>query len=284
MNRMLVTFAVALTMAGVAQGVPQGGAQKEIVIKDKAEAAAYRAADSTADPAAKAAAMEAFSKRYPKSAVYVDALEQAMAAYQQTGNMDKVEEIAGQILGANPDNIRALAIVCLLDRTKAAQGSADALKATGEYCAKGLQALPKWQKPDDMADQLFKLMHDQTWAIFNGGSGFAALQRKDYVAARDFYLQALQVDSYDVINNYQISLAYFSMEPMDPVGIWYATVAGHVARGKGEPAGEQILAFAKSKYVKYHGSEDGWFEFSTSKDIMRTTPPNPLGIKPAPAP
>ncbi len=61
------------------------------VIKDPAEYNAYITALNTTDPAAKAAAMEAFVTQYPNSIVKIDALEQAMAAYQQANNQQKVE-------------------------------------------------------------------------------------------------------------------------------------------------------------------------------------------------
>jgi tetratricopeptide (TPR) repeat protein len=279
MNKTLVTLVVTFAMAGFALGGPLGGggqsAQK--AIKDPSEYAAYMAARNNADPAEKAVALEAFSKRYPKSVVYVDAMEQAMEAYQQTGNLAKVEEMAGQILAANPDNVRALAIVCVIDRGRAA------LKAAGEDCAKGLQALPNWQKPDGMTDEQFKVLHDQMSRVFNGGSGFVALNRKDFVAAREFYLKALQVDSYDIENNYQLSIADFSMEPMDPNGLWYAVRAANQLTGQGSPGADKVLAFAKARYVKYHGGEDGWFQFLAAV-ATQSAPPSPLGVKPAPAP
>lgn len=279
MNKTLVTSVVAFAMARFALGAPlgPGGQPAQKVIKDPSEYAAYMAARNNADPAAEGVAMEAFSKRYPKSVVYIDALEQAMAAYQQTGNQAKVEEMAGQILAVNPDNVRALAIVCFIDRAKAA------LTAAGEDCAKGLQALPDWQKPDSVTDENFKLLRDQMSKIFNGGSGFAALNRRDFVAARDFYLKALQVDSNDIANNYQLSIADFSMEPMDPNGLWYAARAANQLAGQGNPGADKVMAFAKARYVKYHGGEDGWFQFLAAV-ATQSAPPSPLGVKPAPAP
>src|SRR5262249_32956745 len=96
------------------------------VIKDAGEYNAYIAALNTADPVQKGAAMEAFVARYPNSVVHVDALEQAMAAYQQSGNTAKVEDAANRILKLEPGNVRALAIVVVLERMRATQGQADA--------------------------------------------------------------------------------------------------------------------------------------------------------------
>src|SRR5437016_4866474 len=75
---------------------PPAAAEK--VIKDQAEYNAYIAALNIADPVKKSAAMESFLKKFPNSIVKVDALEQAMAAYQAAGNAGQVEATAGRIL------------------------------------------------------------------------------------------------------------------------------------------------------------------------------------------
>ena len=85
-------------------------------IKDPAEYNAYITALNTQDPAARAAAFEAFINQYPNSVVKLDAMEQAMAAYQQASNQAKVESSARAILGTSPNNIRALAIPVLRHR------------------------------------------------------------------------------------------------------------------------------------------------------------------------
>src|SRR5215472_12544466 len=98
MRKVLVTFVLALTTAALAQGTSpaqqppaqqpaqqQPGAADQTnvptnqkVIKDQAEYNAYMTALNTTDPAARAAAMEAFLKQYPNSIVKLEALEQAM--------------------------------------------------------------------------------------------------------------------------------------------------------------------------------------------------------------
>jgi len=61
------------------------------VIKDPAEYNAYMTALNATDAAAKGAAMEAFVAQYPNSIVKPEALQQAMGAYQQANNQQKVE-------------------------------------------------------------------------------------------------------------------------------------------------------------------------------------------------
>lgn len=61
-------------------------------IKNPTEYHTYIHALGLKDPAQKAAAFESFVAHYPHSIVKVEALEQAMGAYQQLGNAAKVEK------------------------------------------------------------------------------------------------------------------------------------------------------------------------------------------------
>jgi len=163
MKRVLVTFVLALTTAAWGQGSSPsqqppatqppagqqpaaGGDQANVptsqkVIKDPAEYNAYITALNTTDPAAKGAAMEAFVAQYPNSIVKIEALEQAMGAYQQASNQQKVEQIARQILQIEPNNVRALAIVVYLERGQI-KDAASGAKARAD-AERGLQERKK---------------------------------------------------------------------------------------------------------------------------------------------
>src|SRR5437660_201712 len=119
MNKKLVMFVLAATTVALAQGASPSQTQpasqssdqanaptSQKVIKDPAEYNAYITALNTQDPAAKAAAMEAFIAQYPQSIVKMEAMTQAMGAYQQAGNQSKVEETARKILEIEPTNVR----------------------------------------------------------------------------------------------------------------------------------------------------------------------------------
>lgn len=113
MKRVVVT--TMLAFAAVAGGqepaqsnqpaqTPGNAPSNQKVIKDPAEYNAYITALNLQDSAARAAAMDAFAKQYPQSVVLTDALEQAMTAYQKSGNTEKVEELAKRILQVTPNN------------------------------------------------------------------------------------------------------------------------------------------------------------------------------------
>src|SRR5258708_3252663 len=118
----LPLLAVLLALIAAAEPSPaQDGQPAQTsakVIADKSEYDAYMSALNTADPAQKAAAMETFIGRYPRSVVRIEAMEQAMAGYQQASNQAGVEDVANRILQSERTNVRALAIMAFILRNK----------------------------------------------------------------------------------------------------------------------------------------------------------------------
>jgi tetratricopeptide (TPR) repeat protein len=252
------------------------------MIKDPAEYNAYIAALNTQDPAQRANAMEAFVAQYPGSVVKTDALEQAMAAYQQAGNVAKLTSTANHILALDPDNVRALAIVTFLNRALASQGDAKATADVRTDSEKGLKALPGWQKPDGTSDADFEKMRMQMAAIFHGAAGFAALQAKDYPAARDQYMQSIEIDPRNLQDVYQLAVAELEMKPLDPTGFWYVAKAFQLAQGNAA-AQKSIADYGKAKYRRYHGGEDGWDQLVAAVANQPGRPAD-FSVKPAPTP
>jgi tetratricopeptide (TPR) repeat protein len=301
MKRVLVTFVLALTAGAMAQGTAQPPAQQpaqqppaasapgaeqtniptsQKVIKDQAEYNAYITALNMTDPAAKAAAMEAFVAQYPNSVVKIDALEQAMAAYQEAKKPEKVESVANQILQLDPRHVRALAIVTAIKQGQAQQPAQfTELRQLGE---RGLQALPTWQKPEGMTDADYQKFKVQMKGIFASAAGFSALQQKDYAAAKQFYAEAVQADPNNFADYYRLAVADLEAEPQDLAGFWYGAKAISLAQAQNNQAAvNSISPYVTSRYKKYHGSMDGWDQIVASA-AQGTAPPPGFTIKPAP--
>src|SRR5207237_6020096 len=98
-------------------------AQQKKEIKDPAEYNAYVSAVQQSDPNAKVSGLEAFLQQYPNSVMKVDALELLMATYQQTNNAQKMIDAATRVLQADPNNLRALALLTYTYRAQAEQGN-----------------------------------------------------------------------------------------------------------------------------------------------------------------
>jgi hypothetical protein len=292
MKRVLVTLVLALTGAAMAQGNPKPAQTaspatadqantptNQKVIKDQAEYNAYIAALQTQDPTQKAAAMEAFVTQYPNSVVKIDALEQAMQAYQQANNQAKVQETAARVLELNPNNLRALAIVTFIDRAQAnTPEKAAKVRAEGE---KGLQLLPDWKAPEGISGADFEKLRNQMTVIFAGAAGFGALQAKDYAAAKTFYLKSLAVDINNLQDVYQLGIAMLESNPIDKNGLWYIAKAYNLAQGN--PAGQKSIGdYGRSKYRKYHGNYDGWDQLVAAAATQTAPGPEVAAITPAP--
>ena len=293
MKKALVVAVLAFAVVQFTQIARQVQAQttnssaSQKVIHDPAEYNAYMTALNTSDPAAKAAAMEAFVRQYPQSVVLTDALEQAMYAYQQAGNQTGLEEAAKQILKIAPDHVRALAIVVTLDRAKATAAAEPAALAEGCADAQaGLAALPNWGKPDSTSDAEFAQQREQISDVFYGALGFCALQKKDWAAARLNYEKAFAIDPKNLQDVYQLAVADLEQSPIDLDGIWYCDKAIQLAAGTNNSgAVGSITAYCKAKYRKYHGSDDGWDQILSSANAQQALPTAfAASIKPAPTP
>ena len=251
-------------------GAPAPAQQKK-EIKDPAEYNAYVGAVQQKDPTAKISGLEAFLNQYPNSVMKEDALEILMGAYQQANNQPKMIETAQRLLQANPNNLRALALLTYVKRAQAEQGqnAQQNLADAAQDANKGLEALKTAPKPDGMSDADFDKLKTQMSVIFNGSAGIAALQNKDYAGAQTNLRAAVQGDPNELRNVYPLALADLTGTPPSPVeGLFFIARAANLAAGS--PGQPQIENYGKSQYVKYHGSDQGW------TDVLATAKTNPM--------
>jgi tetratricopeptide (TPR) repeat protein len=243
------------------QASPAPQAQKK-EIKDPAEYNAYVGAVQQSDPAAKISGLEAFLSQYPNSVMKEDALELLMGTYQQSNNQAKVIDTANRLLAANPDNARALVLLAYNER--ATQKWADAK----QHAERGLQAVTKMAKPDGVSDADFTKQKAQLSGLLNSVSGFSSLQLKDYASAQKYLRPAVEADPNNVENVYPLALSYLTATPPDDVnGLFFIARAANLVA---DPAGKaSIIKFGHSRYVKYHGSEQGWDDLLAQ---TKTTP------------
>ncbi len=290
---LLVLVSAALVQQSVAQAAGQpaqsGQTAQKKEIKDPAEYNAYVNAYQQQNPVMKAQALEAFLQTYPNTVMKEDALELLMVAYQQANDAQKALDAATRVLQANPNNIRALALLAYNYRAMASQGGpqmqANLAKAK-QYGQQGLQALQNMKKPDGMSDADFTKLHNETGAIFDGAVGFAALQAKDYATAQKDMQEAVADESQpNIADIYPLATADLEAKPLNPAGFWFIVRAAMLAQGAGQ---QQILDYGKKKYIRYHGSDQGWDDIVTQAKASTSVMP-PAGfavtqyIPPSPA-
>lgn len=244
-------------------------------IANAAENADYLAAFNIKNAAKRAQTFESFLDRYPDGTLRVEACEQAMAAWQSAGNPDRADAMAARLLQFDPDNVRALANRAFVGRTRAMAGDPRALALAVTAAHQGIAALPKWKGPASLSEPDFTRLKMQFVAIFDGTLGFAALQEKDYLGARSHFLEAVTVDPDSLPDVYQLSVALLEGQPIDATGFWYAARAIAIAHSvKNEQAAASIDKYARSRYQRYHGSEEGWRELSSRVAAGERLPPD----------
>ncbi len=286
---LLVLGAVAFAQGTAQQQPPAAGAQagapaqQKKEIKDPAEYNAYMSALNQTDPAQKAGALESFLQQYPNSVMKVDALELLMATYEQARNPEKTIDAAQRVLQADPNNLRALALLAYNKRTaaQAGQNPQQNLTEAAQYATKGLQALQTNPKPEGMSDADFEKFKQQLSGIFNGALGINALQGKDFATAQRDLRVAAEVTPNDFSLVYPLALAYLQATPPDYVnGLFFIGRAIALAPAQMQAG---ITKYGQGQYQKYHGGTDGWDQVLAQ---AKTDPLPPAGftIKPAPTP
>jgi tetratricopeptide (TPR) repeat protein len=239
-------------------------------MKDPAEYNAYMGAEQQTDDAAKISGFEAFVKQFPNSTYKEDALELLMIAYQKTGDQAKMLDTAQRILQVNPCNLRALALVAYAKQAAATGANAQAsLAEAGQAGEKGLQCLQTATPPQGMAPADWDKLKATTSGIFNNAAGMAAYTAKDFAKAEKYLRAGVEADSSNLTQVYYLGLADLApgAAENDVDGLFFIARAANLQTGAGR---DQIAKFGKSRYVKYHGSEDGW------NDLMAKTATTPL--------
>jgi tetratricopeptide (TPR) repeat protein len=264
------------TPAQPAQAQAPAAAAQGPVIKDPAEYNAYVGATQQKDPAAEISGLEAFLTQYPNSIMKPQALEILMALYQQT-NSPKVMDAAQRVLTVNPDNVKALVVLAYTERSTQKWAEAK------QHAEHALEVLPKWTKPDGVSDADFAKQKTQFSFIMESVAGFSALQLKDYASAQKHLRTAVDADPSNVENVYALATALLPPStPADEVnGLFFIARAVNLIT---DPGGkEQVKKFGHSKYLRYHGGEDGWTDL-LAQTAGTPLPPAGFTIKPAPTP
>jgi hypothetical protein len=251
---------------------------------------AYNNAISQTDPAAKAAALEAYLTSYPQSSVKASVLELLMGSYAQANNGPKALDAADRLLQVAPSNLRALAIETSLLKSQGDQATDPATKqaaydkAAG-FAQRGLSAT----KPADMADADFNTLKTQATPYFYSAVGIAAITKKDYPAAISAYESELKSVPAETTkqpspflqDTYFLAQAYYQSTPPDLLKCtFYATRTATFAPDQFKASFQPLATYC---YKKYHGGEDGYDAVKTAA-AANVFFPSDLAVKPAPTP
>jgi tetratricopeptide (TPR) repeat protein len=288
MKKLLVTLLLVTAAFAMAQDQPAAGQQpapQKKVIQDPAEYNAYVAAVQTQDIAARETALEAFLQSYPKSVMKEDTLETLLKLYQQTGPVPKFQDAANRLLQVNPNNVTGLALISFVNRALfvANPTGPDAQKLiseAGELANRGLQLLPTAQKPEGLADADWAKMKDAFKGIFLASAGHAAFVANDYPKAQTTLKAAVEGNPSDVNLVYLLARSYLDPKPPVVDGLFWIARAAALAPA---PSKDNLVKYAKNKYVRYHGDAEG-FDQLLADAGNKVTIPAGFTVAPAPSP
>jgi tetratricopeptide (TPR) repeat protein len=277
-----------------AQPAPAAGPkQQQKTIKDPAEYKAYVDAVQASDPAQKATLLESFLKTYPSTVMKEDATELLLKTYQQLLATDpqkytqKVLDTGQQLLQINPNNLTALALLSYMDHALAQGGGPNAeqmLKQAGQYGERGMQQLQTQSKPEGYTDDQWNKLKQDFRIVFLGSIGHAALQAKDYKKAQDSLKEVVAADPNNFTNVFLLALAYLEPNPPVPEGLFW--IARAIALAPPQMPATQLQTYqryGRGKYIRYHGSEDGWDQLLAMAKTAPAPPAN-FSVVPAPSP
>jgi len=253
-------------------------------IRDPAEYNAYIAAVEARSASDKISLLERFLKEYPTSVMQEDATELLMKTYQQSGDRPRTVDTGQRLLRINPNNLTSLALLTFINRAEAQAGgesAAGSLREAAEFAKRGKDALPLTFKPLGLSEDDWARFKQQAELIFDGALGEAALQRKDYPAAQIHFGRVVRGSPNSFVDVYQLSLSY--LEPGSPTseGLFWIARAVILAQQQAPQALAQITRYARSKYIRYHGSEEG-FEYLLETAKRFSTVPEGFRLDTAP--
>jgi hypothetical protein len=152
------------------------------------------------------------------------------------------------------------------------------LTDAGQTGQKGLQCLGTATKPDGTSQADWDKLQTTTKGIFNNAAGMSAYQAKDYAKAQQYLHAAVEADPTNLTEIYYLALADLAPGPTekDVEGLFFVARASSLQT---EAAGKaKIAQFGKSKYTKYHGSDEGWNDV-LAKAATAQMPPADFTIK-----
>ncbi|MBV9669632.1 MAG: hypothetical protein JOZ43_01635, partial [Acidobacteriales bacterium] len=291
---MVASGAAVAQQPAASQGQPQ-----QLVIKDQAEYQAYTSAVGQSDPKAKAQALEAFLQQYPNTVVKKEALDQLLAVYQQTGQQDKLLDVANRILQGDPENEQAAIVVAYVKSTQAqqqaAQPGANQQTIAAQYqeaataAKKALAGLDKLQKPANVDDAQFQQQKTQIATVMNATIGLANYLSQKYADAVQPLFAAVQANPQDVAD-----MEYLGISLAKPVtraqmyqdpqmkqqlmeGVFWLAKAASMAPPQ---AKQQFTQVAQYYYNRYHGGVEGFDQAMQQAASL----PNPSNFQLAAAP
>lgn len=221
--------------------------------------APYDRAIAQTSSSARTAALEDLLTRTPAGPLRQDALSWLAWEYHRIGNGKQAATAARELLGVDPENVLALALLSSNTAASVEEPSDSALSSA----KRGIARFEHLQKPRGMGDGDFAALKREAYGMLNATVGYGYYQRKDYVTARGYLRNAVAVYPNDSRYAYALGVSDLNGRDLNPnEGYWM--LARAVALNEGSPAGKQISEYASQHYQEAGGSASDWQKFVTA--------------------
>src|ERR1700736_158805 len=177
------------------------------------EDAAFKAFSDTpsTDQAKRVELGEAFLQKYPASRYRSPVYGMLVMAYVQSGQVQKMEEVADKEIALNPNDVQVLAVVgqtlprAINSKTPEPE---KVLAKAEDYSRKAIELTPTLPKPATITDDAFSMAKNQTLGMAHGGLGLVLIRRGKFSDAIPELNQAVTIDpTPDPVNYYLLGMA-----------------------------------------------------------------------------
>ena len=154
---------------------------------------------------------EAFLQKYPNSRYRSPVYGTLVMAFVQSGQVQKMEEVADKEIALNPNDVQVLAVVgqTLPRAMNSKTPNPDKVLAKAEESSrKAIELTPTLPKPAAVTDDAFSTVKNQTLGMAHGGLGLVYIRRGKFSEAIPELNQAVTIDpTPDPVNYYLLGMA-----------------------------------------------------------------------------
>jgi tetratricopeptide (TPR) repeat protein len=154
---------------------------------------------------------EAFLQKYPNSRYRSPVYGTLVMAFVQSGQVEKMEQVADKEIALNPNDVQVLAVVgqTLPRAMNSKTPNPDKVLAKAEESSrKAIELTPTIPKPATVSDDAFSTVKNQTLAMAHGGLGLVYIRRGKFSEAIPELNQSVTVDpTPDPVNYYLLGMA-----------------------------------------------------------------------------
>ena len=150
-------------------------------------------------------------QKYPNSRYRSPVYGTLVMAYVQSGQVQKMEEVADKEIALNPNDVQVLAVVgqTLPRAMNSKTPEPDKVLAKAEqYSKKAIELTPTLPKPAAVTDDAFSTAKNQTLGMAHGGLGLVYIRKGNFKDAIPELNQAVTIDpTPDPVNYYLLGIA-----------------------------------------------------------------------------